>query len=80
MQCLGILSRADSQRGLQQSLPEDVFNMNHTESPVSDNFAVIPDSEQCAELIVKHCRRGGRGINAASEKPLSLSLSGNRRY
>ena len=45
------MSRTESQEGLQQ----DEFNMNCIESPFSDNFAVIPDSEQSAELIVNHC-------------------------
>lgn len=60
---------------------ESVFYMNCTESPVSDKFAaVIPDFEQCAELIVKHCRGGKGEINAASEKPPSWVLNGNHRY
>lgn len=46
---------------VQLSLLEDEFNISCMESPVSDNIAVIPNFEQCAELIVKHCPRGGRG-------------------
>lgn len=72
--------KAESRKGLKQTLPDDVFNMNCMESPVSDNFAVLPDFEQSAELIVKHCPRGGEGINAASGKPPSSGLSGNHRY
>lgn len=58
MQCLGIWCWKPSLGKASSRVCQMMYLIWTVQSPVSDNFAAIPDFEQCAELIVKHCRRG----------------------